>query len=398
MNNSLSNLYGIVGPVVNVVNEITGYTFAQVGFSPSVGTFTIDLSQFDAPDSGGTNNLDDFALFKDYSTDDYTIRIDEISGSSNFAVGSVITLSSGDISFNADKDIATITNLTGVSKITIVANLTRILQATAVANTDEVYVVTGSKHYLSKGENVFIDGNVTTGTSEYNGSFKTESIVSPIEFTYKLPAVATTSPAANGVGNVDVFVKSPTLKMYYGHNYIFDVSHSTMLNSNLSFSKDNLYKLEYSFNSIQRVGTPGAPGANAKSTVSLKVDKGIVTNISYYFDPSRTGDDSPVVVGSYLDVVDSPYKGIFDITSIEGATITTGADIFKFLLVNEPEGVGETTTASYATSSKKAVGAINNVRIVNSGGSILDFLSLLVLFLVEILNEFKLMILARNML
>ena len=365
---SEQSTYGIVGPVVNVVNEITGYTFAQVGFSPSVGTFTIDLSQFDAPDSGGTNNLDDFALFKDYSTDDYTIRIDEISGSSNFAVGSVITLSSGDISFNADKDIATITNLTGVSKITIVANLTRILQATAVANTDEVYVVTGSKHYLSKGENVFIDGNVTTGTSEYNGSFKTESIVSPIEFTYKLPAVATTSPAANGVGNVDVFVKSPTLKMYYGHNYIFDVSHSTMLNSNLSFSKDNLYKLEYSFNSIQRVGTPGAPGANAKSTVSLKVDKGIVTNISYYFDPSRTGDDSPVVVGSYLDVVDSPYKGIFDITSIEGATITTGADIFKFLLVNEPEGVGETTTASYATSSKKAVGAINNVRIVNSGG------------------------------
>ena len=360
--------YGIVGPDVAVVNEIKGFTFAQVGFSPSIGTFTIDLSDYDAPDSGGTDNLDEYAFFKSYSTNDYTIRIDETSGSTNFAVGSVITLDDDDISFNTDKSIATITNLTGVSKITVVANLTRILQATAVANTDEVYVVTSSKHYLRKGENVFIDGNVVTGTSEYNGSFITDTIVSPIEFTYKLDAVASTSPAANGAGNVDVFVKSPTLKMYYGHNYIFDVSHSTMLGSNLSFSKDNLYKLEYSFNSISRVGTPGQPGSNTRSTISLKVDKGIVTNISYYFDPSRTGADSPVIAGSYLDVVDSPYKGIFDITAIEGATITTGADIFKFLLVNEPEGNGETTTASYATSSKKAVGSIAAVRIVNPGG------------------------------
>jgi len=364
---SEQSTYGIVGPVVSANNEITGYTFAQVGFNPSVGTFEIDLSAYDAP-SGGTNNLDEFGLFKPYSTDDYIIRIDELSGSSSFAVGSVITLNSGDFSLNADNNVATITNLTGVSKITIVTNLTSILQVTAVANTDEVYVVTNSKHYLRQGENVFIDGNVLTGTSEYNGSFITNTIVSPVEFTYKLPAVATTSPALNGIGNVSIFVKSPTLKMYYGHNYIFDVSHSTMLGSNLSFSKDNLYKLEYSFNSIERVGTPGNPGSNAKSTISLKVDRGIVTNISYYFDPSRTGADSPVISGSYLDVVDSPYAGIFDITSVSGATITTGADTFSFLLLNEPEGVGEITTASYSTSSKKAVGSISGVRIVNSGG------------------------------
>ena len=44
------------------------------------------------------------------------------------------------------------------------------------------------------------------------------------------------------------------------------------------------------------------------------------------------------IAGSYLDVVDSPYLGTFEISSVAGATITRGADTFKFLLLNEPEG------------------------------------------------------------
>ena len=81
--------------------------------------------------------------------------------------------------------------------------------------------------------------------------------------------------------------------MYYGHQYLFDLSHSSMAGGNLSFAKDNLYKLEYSFNSIERVGTLVSPGGGQPTpTVKLKVDRNIVTNISYYFDPSRTGDDN----------------------------------------------------------------------------------------------------------
>ena len=41
------------------------------------------------------------------------------------------------------------------------------------------------------------------------------------------------------------------------------------------------------------------------------IDKGIVTNISYYFDPSRTGEESPVDPNSFLDIVPSPYIGTF---------------------------------------------------------------------------------------
>ena len=82
-------------------------------------------------------------------------------------------------------------------------------------------------------------------------------------------------------------------------------------------------------------------------TVKLKVDRDIVTNISYYFDPSRTGDDSPIASSSYLDIVDSPYVGTFTITDTSGGTITTGDNVFKFLLLNEPEGVATVSQTTY---------------------------------------------------
>ena len=364
--------FGIVGPIPNDINEISGFNFIQVP-NQTPGTFAINLEDYDSP-TGGTDNLDEFATFKPYSDDDYSIRIDEVANSSPFIVGSVVTINSGDISFNTGYSEATITNLTGVLKITLIATLKKRLQVTAVSNSDEVYVITGTSHYLSEGEMLYIDGNPSQEVNsitydEYDGSFAVDTVVSPLEFTYKLPNVAVTSPATTAA-NVNVFIKSPVLKMYYGHQYVFDVSHSTMLGGNLSFSKDNLYKLEYSFNSIERVGVPGVTGEGQPTpSVKLKVDRNIVTNISYYFDPSRTTDaTSPVIKNSYLDVVDSPYKGTFLVSGVDGATITRGADVIKFPLVNEPEGEGEIATTSYSTSSKKAVGSISSVRIVNPGG------------------------------
>ena len=370
-----SSTYGIVGDVPNDVNVITDYVFAdKVNTTP--GTFNFDLADYNLDKtaaSTGNGDLDEFATFKPFNVNDYKVRIVEISGSSSFIPGSVVDITSSDISFNSAKSTAQITNLTGVTKITLISTLDKILQATAVSNTDEVYVITGNRHYLSIGDNVFIDGNPTqqigaTAYDEYDGSFVINTIVSNKEFTYKLPSTALTNPATVP-GNVNIFAKSPILKMYYGHQYLFDVSHSSMVGSNLSFSKDNLYKLEYSFNSIERVGTPGVTGEGQPTpTVKLKVDRDFVTNISYYFDPSRTGDTSPIDENSYLDIVDSPYLGTFTITEIAGATITTGAVTFKFLLQNEPEGNANITQTTYTTSSKKSVGSIGDIRLINSGG------------------------------
>ncbi|AXF41237.1 virion structural protein [Cyanophage S-TIM4] len=373
---SEQSTYGIVGPIPADVNEIEGYNFAQVN-NTTPGTFDIDLDKYNLDgtyNAAGGQNLDSFAKFKPHSDIDYAIRIDEVSPSgSPFIVGSVVTITSSDISFNSAYSTAQITNLTGVLKITVIANLTKILQVTAVTNSDQVYVITGTNHYLSTGSMIYVDGNPTqtigsTTYDEYDGSFAVSQIVSAREFVYKLPSAALTSPATTAA-NVSIYVKSPVLKMYYGHQYLFDVSHSSMSGGNLSFSKDPLNKLEYSFNSIERVGTPGLTGAgNPTPTVKLKVDEGIVTNISYYFDPSRTGADSPVSDGSYLDVTDSPYKGTFSVQSVQGATITRGADIIRFPLLNEPEAAADVNQASYTTSSVKAVGSIGAIRIVNPGG------------------------------
>ncbi|AGN33923.1 structural protein [Synechococcus phage S-CAM8] len=366
--------YGIVGPIPNDVNEIASFNFAQV-VNTTPGTFDIDLNDYnlDATVSVGSGNLDSFAKFKPFTSADYSIRIDEVSGSSNFIVGSVIQPAGSDVSFNAAYSTIQITGLTGVLKITLIANLSKILRATAVANSDQVYVITSTSHYLSPGEMIHVDGNPsetvnTVVYDEYDGSFPVDTVVSPLEFTYKLPQAAITSPATSA-SSVSIFVRSPVLKMYYGHQYVFDLGHSSMVGGNLSFSKDNLYKLEYSFNSIERVGIPGVTGEGQPNpTVKLKVDRDIVTNISYYFDPSRPGLDSPIDPNSYLDVVGSPYQGTFEITSLAGATITRGADIVKFPLIDEPEGDAGISQTSYSTSSRRAVGSISDIRITNAGG------------------------------
>ena len=66
---------------------------------------------------------------------------------------------------------------------------------------------------------------------------------------------------------------------------MFDVGDASNLNYYLSFAQDNQYKLEYSFNNITRVGTPGIQAEGLRPYVKFSAI-GNVTNISYYFDPS----------------------------------------------------------------------------------------------------------------
>ena len=365
--------YGVKGPLVNDINEIVAYEFSEV-VNTTPGTFNIDLSDYDAPeDIGGTNNLDEYGKFKEYGPSVYRIRILETSGTSTYIPGSVVEVPTGNITFNTAKSTIQITGLTAVTKIDLITDLEKILQVTAVSNSDTVYVITGDSHYLNQGNVIYVDGNPTTQSGgvvydEYNGSFTVDTVISVKEFTYKLKNTAVGLPATTP-GNVSVFAKSPIIKMYYGHQYIFDVSHSSMLGGNLSFSKDSLNKLEYSFNSIERIGTPGVTGEGQPTpSVKLKVDNDIVTNISYYFDPSRTGANSPIDPNSFLDIVPSPYIGVFTVESTSGGTITRGDDTFRFVLDTEPEGDAERLNTTYTTSSEKAVGSIGDIRIVNNGG------------------------------
>ena len=103
-------------------------------------------------------------------------------------------------------------------------------------------------------------------------------------------------------------------------------------------------------------------------SVKLKVDRDIVTNISYYFDPSRTGADSPVVPGSYLDVVDSPYKGNFEISLLQVLLLLVVLILSSSLFSMNQKVLQILTKHLIHTFSLRAVGSINAVRIVNPGG------------------------------
>ena len=362
----------ITGPVPNDVNRIIRYEFPQVTAS-TPGIFQFDMSTVSY--NGGT--LDQFARFFKVDNDEvavglYSLRVDEVAGGAAYIAGSVIDIPdvATNIAYNNTEltDI-TISNITGVTKATLFLTLEKVIRPTVLTRTDDVYVVTSSRHYLNPQDMIFVDGNPSRTVNsiqvdEYDGAFPVNTIVGSKEFTYKLNAAATSDPATSNYGSVSIFAKSPVIKMYYGHQYDFDVSDTSMAGYFLSFSKDNLNKLEYSFNSILRTGIPGQTGAS----VVFRVTEPEITNISYYFDPSRIGATSPVNSNAYLDVVDSPYLGEFTVGILAGATITRGPDIMKFSLLNEPEGDANVTRSSYTTSSVKVVGLIGNIRIVNPGG------------------------------
>ena len=137
----------------------------------------------------------------------------------------------------------------------------------------------------------------------------------------------------------------------------------------LSFSQDNEFKLEYSFNNIERSGTPGVFDGTNAPFVKFKID-GQVTNISYYFDPSRVGSDSPVGAQSFIDVKKTPFDGTYNVTKIIDDTN------FQFPLAFEPEftqaNVGNDDQgveySKYSTTSLKAIGPINAIKLISAGG------------------------------
>ena len=352
------------------VNEIKGYQFQNV-VATTPGTFDFNLAteNWTLFDENATNNLDEFARFKQHDDNDYSVRIDEIGGSSEYVVGTVISVGAGQLSFNSSYSTLQINGLIGVTKITLITNLQKIVKYSGVNFTDIAYAATFTSNYLKVNDIIYIEGNSGDGTAnDYDGSFYVQEVFSSREFTFKLKGIPTDEPmdGNNGAADVVIYSKTPVLPMFYGHQYVFDMSHPSLLGYYLTFSKDNLYKLEYSFNAIERGGVPGtlsSPRPFVKLTINNEV-----TNISYYFDPSRIDNEPPQSSTAYLDVQDSPYLGEFVVEQLAGSTITSGAVIMKFPLKIEPEGPADTEMTKYSTSAESAVGPISDIRIVNGGG------------------------------
>ena len=333
-----------------VVNDIEDYLFANVD-NTTPGTFVLTIP----------NTVD--AVFKPYSEDDYLVRIDEIIAGSEFSRGSVYALGSSYFSFNSDYTELTISGLASVTQISVTANLEKILQPTAQALTNQLYVSTATSHYLNAGDIISIDNSVNYPQAE--GTYAIETILNKREFLYN--ANSTPGAAIASGTTFTTYVKHPIFKFITGQQYTFDLSNSSNFGHYLSFYEDNLNRIEYTFKNIVRRGTPGINEPGNSPYISFKVTDD-VENISYYADPSRLTENKPVGENSYIDVVQSPYIGEFVISDLAGATITSGANVFKFPIEFDPEKAAIASSTDYTTSSPKAVGPIAQARLVSGGG------------------------------
>jgi hypothetical protein len=334
----------------SAVNEIEDYTFEYVDAS-TPGTFNISIP-------GSVE-----ATFKTYSDDDYLIRIDEIITGASYARGSVITLGSSYFSFNTARTSVTITGLSSVTKISLITNLKRTMQIDSINNTNRIFARTTTSHYLNAGDNIYTE---TAPVYSYaDGSFFINEVLSKKEFIFTVDSIP---GGFIGSGTqLYVYVKHPVFKFIYGQQYTFDVTHVSNEGYYLSFYRDNLNKIEYTFKNIVRKGIPGRDAPGASPFISFKITDD-VSNISYYADPSRIGDESPVAKTSYIDVVKSPYIGKFVITETFGGSVTVGDNKFKYKLANDPEKTALANTSSYSTQSTKVAGSIASIRLINGGG------------------------------
>jgi len=348
---SFSETTGYLQSSDNFVNEIQGYVFAEVN-NTTPGTFDIEIP----------NEI--FGIFKDYSDNDYLIRIDEVLQGSSYVVGSIVTISSNDISFTSDRKEATITNLTAVTKISIITNLTKVLQIDTKNNTDLIFVRTATSHYLKTRDIVYCQVS-PVNYEPLNGTFDVHSVISKKEFILELRDI----PVSNitSAQTVSVYVKTPVFRFIYGQQYTFDTADPSMQGHYLSFYRDNLYKIEYTFKNIVRRGTPGFDQPGASPYISFKITDD-VSNITYYADPSNLTADGPVTNDSYLDIQLSPYIGKFVVTDLDGGSITQGPNVFKFNLAYEPEKNATTASSSYSTESLKDSGPISSIKLISGGG------------------------------
>ncbi|UNH61325.1 baseplate wedge initiator [Synechococcus phage S-SZBM1] len=314
--------------------------------------------------------LSDYATFRPYDSADYRVQIAEVYTNSTFIVGDVISLG-GQVTAGPtenDNKVAFVDGITSAKSVILTVNLNKDIIRLSEARTDLIYCTSLTPHRFNAGDILFVEGFTT---QQFNGSFFVKEVFSSRDFIYQIRAVADSEPqfAQGAISRVKIASKHPTLLLVRNHSYIFDMSDPSNFGYYLSFSEDNQFKLEYSFNVIEREGTPGLASTTETPTVKFTVS-GEVTNITYYFDPSRIGDNSPVGENSFIDVIKTPYDGTFKVSSI------INDQEFRFPLESEPEfssaevGLDELDRPNsfYSTTSLKAIGPINTIKMVSRGG------------------------------
>ncbi|AFK66261.1 structural protein [Synechococcus phage S-CBM2] len=241
---------------------------------------------------------------------------------------------------------------------------------TSFAQTKYVFVRTNLTNYMQVGDIINVQGFTQT---VWNGNFNVSYTPTPRDFLFYVDAstantgLSVVPSATSGfdfggnINNVFVFSKSPILNLIRGQRYKFDTSHPSNLGYYLNFSKDNLNKIEFDFRNIPSRVTNSVSTVGTFVTIELTED---IEQIIYYYAQNFEGEDALSDPKSFINVIDNPYQGTFNITRVP--TNST----FTIELQSEPdkETASNITSTTYSTTSRNVTGPIATVKLINSGG------------------------------
>lgn len=180
-----------------------------------------------------------------------------------------------------------------------------------------------------------------------------ESIIEPEEYKFEF------SKDTNDIN----YVKNPIFDLQKYYSYKFDTSHFTLTGSFLEFSPSINYNI-LTTESVRNEYLPGNTGAFTK--VKIGYGSSLVTNNYsnkvnidftkfYYFDKAGIISSD----NSYLNLIDDPLQGTNDI-------IYVTPNYFAYSLNSKPQWDGS-GSISYTTTSKTAIGKINEIGISSYG-------------------------------
>jgi alpha-tubulin suppressor-like RCC1 family protein len=263
-----------------------------------------------------------------------------------------------------NNNIININNLYGVSRINLISRLfeyvTQINESLSYEN--RILIESDTPHNISNNSIIKLDID-----GYYSQINRVSNILSETKLIMNLDQINSDNPPHVVFDdNSSIFFKTPSFNMTYGHRYKFDLSHPSNDGITLSFSKDSLNKVIYTFINVER---STANAGSLGSYVQFYTDNEFDGQLAYYFnESSESSENNYSEEDAFISLRETPYNGRFKVLRVINDTE------LLFDLPYEPEcnayvnSVDVENTAKYVSYSQKSTGSISEISIFNSGG------------------------------
>jgi hypothetical protein len=170
---------------------------------------------------------------------------------------------------------------------------------------------------------------------------------------------------------------NPELNPIIGNNLSIDLSDDSLRGYNFKLFSDKEFQREFisiantnSF-SVSGVGSVGYSG----SQLTLKYSNDLPKTLFYSLEKSGEviSPDNSVKNASQINYIKSSYSGEYKVSEIGINTVSSSSTTFTVNLLETPESLSydneDCSTIKYSTSSKTALGPINNVKVLSTGSN-----------------------------